>query len=398
MITFEKALDSVLARAKRLGPEMTPLHRAVGCVLAEDVKAGLDMPPFNKSAMDGYALRSTDVKTVPVELKVEGMILPGGAFKKTIQKGRCARIMTGAALPRGADCVVMVENTEKPQEQGYVTILNSPRKWENVCFKGEDIRKGSVVLRKGTLLRPPEIAIAASVGKSKVKIYRRPKAAILNTGDEIVEPGSRRAPEKIYNSNGPMLFSHLSSMNIDVEYLGIARDEEKILKAKIRKALGKDIAILSGGVSMGNYDLVPKALKECGVKEIFHNVRQKPGKPLFFGTKKGKLIFGVPGNPVSTFFVFCTFIKPAIEKMMGNKAKLDIRRGVLETDFKQRPGKKHFVPARVYEENGALRVEPVPSYHGSADIASVTRANAFMIVEGDVSLVKKNSAVEVLLW
>ncbi|MFC1454002.1 gephyrin-like molybdotransferase Glp [Verrucomicrobiota bacterium] len=427
MITFEEAFARVFTKAKRFEAKAVALHQAVGGVLAENVKAAFPMPPFNKSAMDGYAVRAADVKNVPVALKVEGVILPGKAFAKGIKKGCCAKIMTGAALPRGADCVVMVENTreseaprskaqgifaepsEAPSAQrlaakegkkkGYVRILKKARRWENVCFKGEDIRKGSIVLKKGTLMRPPEVAIAASVGRMELRVYRKPKVAILNTGDEIIEPGRRRSPGKIYNSNGPMLYSHLIAMGIETEYLGIARDKVKELKASVKKGLASDILILSGGVSMGDYDLVPGVLKACGVKEVFHKVSQKPAKPLFFGTRKGTIVFGVPGNPVSTFFVFCAYIRPAIEKMIGKDAGLpQAERGILRVDFRQKPGRKHFVPARAHRENGTLMVAPVSSYHGSADIASVVKANAFMIVDGDISFVKKGEAVEALLW
>lgn len=398
MITFEEAFARVLTKAKRLAAKAAPLHQAAGCVLAENVKATFPMPPFNKSAMDGYALRAADVENVPVTLKVEGIILPGKAFAKGIKKGRCARIMTGAALPRGADCVVMVENTGEGEKTGFVRILKKARRWENVCFKGEDIRKGSIVLKKGTLMRPPEVAVAASVGRMELRVYQKPTAAILNTGDEIVEPGRRRGRGEIYNSNGPMLYSHLIAMGIETEYLGIARDKVKELKAAVKKGLARDMLILSGGVSMGDYDLVPRALKECGVKEVFHKVRQKPAKPLFFGTRKGTIVFGIPGNPVSTFLVFCAYIRPAIEKMIGKDAGLRTERGILRVDFRQKPGRKHFVPAHTYRENGTLMVEPVPSYHGSADIASVVKANAFMIIDRGIAFVKKGETVEALLW
>jgi len=398
MIQFEDALRKILRSARRLNAQKLPLEAAINCVLAEDIKAALDMPPFDKSAMDGYAVRSSDTRVVPAQLKCIGTITPGKSFKKTVAGGLCAKIMTGAAIPSGADAVVMVEYTSEDASSGQVKILKGVKKWENVCFRGEDIKKGRIVLKKGALLRAPEIAIAASLGRARVRVYRRPKVAILNTGDEIVEPPRRRPPGKIYNSNGPMLRAHLAAMNILPRYLGIAADEKARLSAMIKKGLDCDILLLSGGVSMGDCDFVPKVLKSSGVREVFHNVKIKPGKPLFFGTRGKKLIFGIPGNPVSTYLAFLAFIKPAIDIMMGKTPELRFRTGILKDDFRQKPGRKHFVPARVFEEKGTLLVSPVAGYSGSADIASVSKACAFMVVDGSVSSLRRGDAVEVLFW
>ncbi|NOX96940.1 MAG: molybdopterin molybdotransferase MoeA [Nitrospirae bacterium] len=398
MITFEEALKEILRKTKRLEIEELPLVKTKGYVLAENIKAKLDMPPFDKSAMDGYALRSDDLKSVPEKLKCVGIIKAGGGYKKTVKKGECVKIMTGSPLPKGTNGVVMVERTSEDEKRGWIKVLQSIRAGENVCFKGEDIKKGTVVLRKGMLIRETEVSIASSQGRTKVRVYKKPSLAILNTGDEIVEPGNNLTYGKIYNSNGPMLLALLQNKNIKVQYLGIAADKEKSLMRLMRQGLKSDIFLLSGGVSMGDYDLVPEVLKQCGVKEVFHKIQMKPGKPVFFGTKGEKLVFGVPGNPVSTYLTFLVLIKPALDKMMGKTPPLHICRGRLKEDFRQKPGRKHFVPAKVLEEKGQLHVYPVKKYHGSADIASLSQANAFMAIEGKFSFLKKDSLVEIILW
>jgi len=397
MISFEEAFKKVISNARILGIKQLSVDKALGYILAEDIKAERDMPPFNKSAMDGYAVRSADLDLVPARLKCRGIIKAGGQFRKGIKKGECIKIMTGSPLPKGTDSVVMVEYTKK-ENNNRVKILRALKKYENVCFKGEDVQRGSVVLKKGTLVRGPEVAIASGTGRKKVKVFKKPSAAILNTGDEIIEPGNKLGPANIYNSNGPMLLSLLNALGIETNYLGIAGDTKEKLKKAVRQGLKSDIFLLSGGVSAGDYDLAPDILKSCGVKRVFHKVSIKPGKPVFFGTKQDRLIFGVPGNPVSTYLVFLLLIKPTIEKMSGRQAGLFIRRGRLMQDFKQRPGRKHFVPAKAVDKAGKLCVFPVKGYHGSADMASVSRANAFMIIDGRFSFLKKGSRVEVVEW
>jgi len=430
MIEFERALEEVLRRTRRLDIESLSLKEAIGSVLAEDVKSKFDIPSFHKSAMDGYAVCAKDIESAPVDLKCVGEIPAGRFYPGKVKKGECVKIMTGSPLPEGADSVVMIEFTESsppsfilPRKGGggeesevlpldgsetpgdrwgcnLVRILHRVSKGENVCLKGEDIKKGKIVLKKGTVIRAPEVAVLAILGRAKIRGYRRPKASILCTGDELIEPGHRLLKfSHIYNSNGPMLRSLLSSMNIENQYLGIAKDKEEDLREKMKKGLKDDLLILSGGVSMGDYDLVPKVLRSCGVKVIFHKVSIKPGKPILFGLRGRKLIFGVPGNPVSTYLTFLILIKPAIEKMIGKKISLEIVKGIIKTDFRQKPGKrKHFLPVDVKMKHNERQIFPVKTYHGSADIASLLPANGFMVVDADVSFLKKNSKVDIILW
>lgn len=399
MIKFERALQEVLNRTKRLSIESLFLEKAIGSVLAEDIKSKFDVPPFHKSAMDGYAVCAKDLKSVPVDLRAVGTVPAGGFYPGKVKKGECVKIMTGSPLPEGTDSVVMIEFTKDNGKSSRVKIFRGVSKGKNVCLQGEEIEKGKIVLEKGTLIRTPEVAVLAMLGRSEIKGYRRPKVSILCTGDELIEPGYRLKFSHIYNSNGPMICSLLTSMNIKHQYLGIAKDKAKDLKEEIKKGLKDDLFILSGGVSMGDYDLVPRVLRGCGVRVVFHKVSIKPGKPILFGTKGKTLIFGVPGNPVATYLSFLLLIKPAIDKMMGREISLKTVKGVLKADFRQKPGKrKHFLPVYVKVKNGQKEVFPVKTYHGSADIASLLPANGFMVVDANISFLKKDSRVDVLYF
>ncbi|MBI5573922.1 MAG: molybdopterin molybdotransferase MoeA [Elusimicrobia bacterium] len=397
MISFNEAFKKVLARAKILDTEKLPTDEALGYILAEDIKAKCNIPPFNKSSMDGYAVRCRDLVHIPVRLKCIDIISAGQICKKTVGKGECVRIMTGSPLPKGTDSVVMVEHTKK-NKNGRVEILKNIKQGENISLRGENVRKGKIVLKKGTPIRAPEVSVISALGAIKVKVYRKPTAAIINTGNEIIEPGNDLIKGKIYNSNGPMLSSLLKKMNVQVAYRGIVGDEEKKLKKAIVEEMKNDILLVSGGVSVGDYDLVPSILNLCGVKKIFHTVKIKPGKPVFFGIKGRKIIFGIPGNPVSAYLIFLVMIKPAIEKMMGMTPGLNIKSGILKIDFRQHPGRKHFVPAFVIDNKNQISVLPISDYRGSADIGSLSKANAFMIVNENKSFLKKNSIVKLLLW
>lgn len=413
MLELEEAIGEVLGRTRRRSAKMVALEEAVGSVLAEDIVAPFDMPPFNKSAMDGYAVSSKDISSVPVRLRLTGEV-PAGSFSKDVMgKGECVKIMTGSPIPEGADSVVMVEVTsQKPEARSYsshithhtsrvvdyeqIEIYKRVKEGENVCFRGEDIKKGARVLQKGTLIRAIEVSIAASMGKAKIKVYEKPRVAVLITGSEIVEPGRRVGYGKIYNSNGHLIRSLLSSMNLKGEYIGIARDDEKHLTSRIKAGLKHEVLIISGGVSVGDYDLVPRMLKKCQVKGVFHKVSIKPGKPFLFGYKGRTLVFGVPGNPVSTYLDFLVLIRPALSKMMGKDASLGICKGILMSDFHRKKGRKRFVPVSTRMRGNIREVFPVTTYHGSADMVSLISADSFMIVERELSSLKKGSEVDIL--
>ncbi len=392
MVTFEQALKNILKNARVLPIEKAAIEDSVGRILQEDICSGLEMPPFDKSAMDGYAVCSLDTQDAYAGLKCIGIIQAGESFTDRLKRGECVKIMTGAPLPKGADSVVMVENTRVVSER--VKILRPARKGENVCFKGEDIRPGQRVFKKGREISSADVGILAAVGRSFVKVVAQPKAAILNTGGEIVSLGNKLGKNKIYNSNGPMLCALLKSDNINPQFLGIAKDNIIDLKKAVKKGLNADILLISGGVSMGDYDLIPKVLKSSGVKKVFHKVNIKPGKPLFFGVKDKTPVFGIPGNPVSNFLSYFLFVRPAIQKMMGyENCKPRLKDGIIEKKFHSKAGRKHFVLVRIFKKANQYYLTPVFS-HGSADTLSLSRADGFMIVDENSGVIKKNSPVQ----
>ncbi|MBL7071425.1 MAG: molybdopterin molybdotransferase MoeA [Candidatus Omnitrophica bacterium] len=396
MIEFEQALKLILRNSKELGAETVLVDNSVGRSLAEDVYSKLQMPPFNKSAMDGYALKAIDVTDSHVRLKCVGFIEAGQTFRKRVRRGECVKIMTGAPLPQDTDSVVMVEETRRFGE--LVGIARAVKRGQNVCVQGEDIKKGEKVLVRRRVISVSDVALLAAVGKKYVKVIKRPEVGVLNTGGEIIPAGRRLPGNKIYNSNGPQLLALLKSDGIRPHFLGIAKDDLRELKKAVRKGLEKDILLISGGVSQGDYDLVPSVLKSLGVKEVFHKIKVKPGKPLFFGKYKNRLIFGIPGNPVSNFLAYLLFIRPALSKMSGGELCEGVfKEGVLTKTFCHKIGRKHFVPAKISKRGSRYYVYPVES-HGSADILALSKANGFMIVDRDCRLVKAKSKIEFITW
>ncbi len=396
MIEYEEALNMILKNAKRLPSEMVPIEESIGRVLDEDIFSQIEMPPFNKSAMDGYALRAEDIKNAPIALKCIGLIQAGDNFRKKIKKGQCVKIMTGAPLPDDTDSVVMVERTKSLGTK--IEILERINKGKNVCMQGEDMKINQKVLKKGDCISRSDLAIIAAAGKKIIKVIKKPSVAILNTGGEIIPVGNPLPKNKIYNSNGPMLCSLLNSDNIPLHFLGIVEDNVNELKKAIQKGLRSNILLISGGVSMGDYDLVPGTLKKLGVKEKFHNIRVKPGRPLYFGTRNNRLVFGIPGNPISNFLAYYIFIRPAIYKMIGYDSYIpELKYGFIKSEYKQKTGRTHFVLAHISKKTGQYNIEPVKS-HGSADISALSKANAFMVVDKEKSVLKKNSKVKFLSW
>ncbi|HDS11439.1 MAG TPA: molybdopterin molybdenumtransferase MoeA, partial [Candidatus Wirthbacteria bacterium] len=299
MISFEQACQLIWQHSSTLGSETILTRQAVGRVLAEAIKSPLALPPFAKSAMDGYAVRLSGKEKYPLQLEVVG-IAPAGisqpGFK--LAAGQACKIMTGAALPKGANTVVRIEDVKT--EGKTITVKQTLTKGMNVCARGEDVKQGALVLPLGQFLRPVEIGILASLGISKVKVYRQPTIALLSTGDELVNPSVEPLPGQIRDTNRPLLLSYLTQRGLVCQDLGIAKDNQRSISEKIAKGLKADILLISGGVSMGDYDLVPQVLSSSGVQQVFHKVQVKPGKPLFFGKTDSTLVFGLPGNPVSS--------------------------------------------------------------------------------------------------
>jgi len=383
---FEDALQIVLDHAPVLDAQETPLAEALGLVLAEDVASDMDMPPFDKSAMDGYAVVAADTANAPVILQVLETIAAGQVAKEEVRPGAASRIMTGAMVPRGANSVVIVENT-RPQGDG-VEILETIAPRKNICWRGEDVRTGQRLLARGTRLRPQEIGVCASAGAVRVRVHRRPVVALLTTGAEIVPPRRKPGPGQIRDSNTSSISAQIAAHRGIYRPLGIAPDEPDQLRAKIRQGLDADVLLLSGGVSMGTYDFVKDCLRKEGVSLLFERVRIKPGKPTVFGIRGDTLVFGLPGNPVSTLVTFETFVSSALRRMMGRSdPRPKFIQAVYEGEDLRRAERRSFRPGVLRFGADGCRVAAV-EYHGSADLAATTRANAFLVVpegEGPVS-------------
>ncbi|MBN2184183.1 MAG: molybdopterin molybdotransferase MoeA [Candidatus Krumholzibacteriota bacterium] len=391
MISFEKALEIVTGSAGLIEREDIPLIESTGRVLAEDIYSDIDMPPFDKSAMDGFACRREDIDSG--RLKIIETVPAGKIPKKTVGKGECSRIMTGGVVPQGADNVVMVENTE--EDDGFVTVTSITSE-RNVCHKGEDLKAGDPVMRRGTVIGSSKIALLASVGIDPVPVFRRPVLGIVATGSELVEPHEKPEGAMIRNSNGYQLCSQAAAAGFDPRYLGIAGDTPDAVGRIIdERAEGIDIFIFSGGVSMGEYDFVPGVLKEKGFDLFFEKVAVKPGKPMVFGKKGNCWVFGLPGNPVSTFILFELFVKPFCFRMMETDY---IHREAVATVSKKisrkKTGRRSHLPVRYSGPGEVSMVE----YHGSAHIGAIAEADGFIAIPESVSGFEAGDRVKVILF
>ncbi|MEN8222512.1 MAG: gephyrin-like molybdotransferase Glp [Acidobacteriota bacterium] len=386
MILSEEAGAIIGSYGKPGEIEELPLLESGGRILAEDICSEIEMPPFNKSAMDGYAVVSDDSSEKFEIIET----IPAGKFpEKKVGKGQCSRIMTGAPLPAGADRVIKVEVTREEGEFMYITG-NDPA--GNVCVRGEDIKTGDRILEKGKIMRAAEIGAAASLGNNRVKVYKKVRAGLITTGSEIREPGEILVPGQIYNSNGYSLSAQLLSSGAEVIEKKIVRDERAELMNELGKMIDNtELSIISGGVSMGEFDLVPEVLEELGVKVHFNKVAVKPGKPTLFGTRGDKVVFGLPGNPVSTFVIFEILVKPLLMRMAGSRYSPVIIKGRLEEGYKRKKTERDFyVP--VFYENGLVHLL---DYHGSAHFVSLIKSNGLLKISRGVSEIPRGEIVDV---
>jgi molybdopterin molybdotransferase len=398
MIDYADALRRVVARAKPLAAESVPLTSSLGRTLAQNVRARAPIPPFAKATMDGYAVRADD--TLPAmggqfaELAVIEDLPAGRIGRKAISRGQAVRIMTGAPLPKGSDAVVMVEDTEKAGSR--VKIFRAVAPGDNIGRAGEDLEKGDLILEKGDLIGPAEVGMLAALGHASIRVSRQPKLSVIATGDEIVEPGQRAGPGCIWNSNGYSLLALALQAGTEASYLGIARDRSSQLKLKIKKAGASDILVISGGVSVGDYDLVKEELRSLGVRPVFWQVRIKPGKPTFFGVRGRQLVFGLPGNPTSAMVTFHLFTRPAIDRMLGRKRPgLRSAHAVLGQDVAVRPGRTQFLRGVLIGEGPALRVDPFPDQM-SGVLRSMVRSRVLIVVPAECSRIERGREVEIL--
>jgi molybdopterin molybdotransferase len=397
MISVDDALKIILANVPAPRVEEVYFESALGLVLAETIRANRDVPPFRRASMDGYALRSADVTTTPVVLKCVGEIRAGADSSVHIQAGEAVAIMTGSAVPEGADAVQMVELTNISANRGTVQIQKSVKPGENVTPQGHEARAGEIALEAGRAVGPAELAVFATFGYNCVRVYARPRVALLATGDELVEVAEIPGPSQIRNSNAYSLSGQLRQMGINPDYLGIARDEKEDLRLRIEEGMKRDVLILTGGASLGEYDFVEEVFKELGLEVLFNKVAMKPGKPTIFARRKDTLVFGLPGNPISTFISFENFVRPALGRICGfGKPELIRVRGKLLKDMKQKPGRTAFLPAWAIWEGAGWTIEPLV-WKGSADIIGFSRSNAAVIFPGERDRLRSGEEVEAML-
>jgi molybdopterin molybdotransferase len=361
-----------------------------GRVLAEDVAADRDYPPFPRSVRDGFAVRAADV---PGELDVIGEVRAGGSFSGVVGAGQAVEIMTGAPLPQGADAVVMIEHAERIG--GRVKIERSAKPGENFGARGIEARQGEAVLKKGQRLGFAEIAALAMVGRERVSVYRKPSVAIIPTGDEVVNVGERPGPFQIRNSNAWSLAAQVARAGGEPRILPIARDNAESTRAAAEAGLKCDLMLLSGGVSAGKYDIVERVLADFGARFFFDRVAIQPGQPLVFGTACGKFFFGLPGNPASTMVTFEVFARAAVELLGGaSETPLPFLRVRLARPFQQKPGLTRFLPARLSADGSSVTPE---RFQGSGDICALARANAFLVTSPDREEWREGEDIRVLL-
>jgi molybdopterin molybdotransferase len=383
MISVEEALERILAQVKPLDVVQVPLNKAPGLVLAQDIIAGEDIPPFANSAMDGFALRSKDSKPQegkPPRLRIIGEIAAGYVASGTVEEGTTMRIMTGAPVPQGADSVIQVELTRSEGSGSeWVEILQEVAAGNNIRPAGEDMQRGQKILSAGSEISAWEIGILATAGWVDVPTIRRPRVAILSTGDEIIEVGEALQPGKIRNSNSYLLEAAVSQAGAEPHRLGIARDTVESLREKLSEATQYDLILTSGGVSVGEFDLVKEIMQEQG-KINFWRINMRPGKPVAFGHIGGVPLLGLPGNPVSSAVTFILFGRPLIRKMLGHTRLLKPQVPVtVEDGIKDRSMRRHYVRAHVTWQDGHF-VARTTGNQGSHILTSLLNANALIIV------------------
>jgi len=396
MLTYEEALREVLSQVPEPRVVREPLRKSQGRVLAHPVLADLDLPPFRKSFVDGYAVRSQDTAKAPVKLEVIGVVAAGSQNQPQVEAGKAVQIMTGAAVPPGADAVQMIEKT-RPNGAETVELLEPVSKGENVAAQGNEVRQGDTVLVSGRALGAAETGVLATFGQKEVEVYAAPTVAVIPTGDEIVEVDEKPVFGQIRNSNAHTLWAQCHRLGLDAQVFPVAPDDPERIREVVSQGLQYDLLLFSGGVSMGEYDYVHRILEEEGVSLFVKKAAIKPGKPIVVGRKGDHLIFGLPGNPVSAFVTFELFVRPAVRRWMGfQNPGLPGVRGELTAETRQKPGRKFFKQARTYWQEGGFKVEPIET-KGSADLVAFSLANSLMVLEADVTHLPVGERVEVLL-
>jgi molybdopterin molybdotransferase len=380
-----------------------PIQDAFGHVLAESITSTINMPLFNKSAMDGFAFRFGDLSEGN-SFKIVAMIQAGKTPNVKIAANECVWIMTGAPVPDDCDTVIPIEDTQvmrssdttsntSPEVNQEVRFMSPPRRGQHMAILGEDIKEGDVALKAGHLLQHHDVAVLATVGRATVKVYRPPSVAFAATGEELVEPGNPLQPGMIYNSNAYALWSQIKQTNATAEYIGVIKDTREDLREKLTEGLKHDILVLSGGVSMGEYDYVPDILAELGVEIQFHKVMIKPGRPTLFGVCGDTLVFGLPGNPLATIYSFMLYTAPAIRHWQHHPNPFGFRyKGELMEPVTKKSGRTQLVPCELELIDGRYQLYPRKT-HGSADLFSVSGAKALAIIPAAAREAKRGETV-----
>jgi molybdopterin molybdotransferase len=386
-LSFEDARHVVEQHAREVRPggtETVGLLASRGRVLAQDVVADRDFPPFRRAMRDGYAVRAADLARLPGTLQVVGEIKAGAAVEDVpleIAPGQAAGIMTGAPAPDGADAVVMIEYTNLKADR--VTITRGVASGDNIVPVGLEAQKGQTLLQPGIRMDYASIGLAASVGVGSLSVYRRPRIAILSTGDELVEINAQPGPHQIRNSNSYSLAAQVEAAGGEAKILSVARDERSHLRALIEQGLQSDLLLLSGGVSMGKYDLVEQVLAEFGAEFFFTGAQIQPGRPVVFGRAQGRYVFGLPGNPISTMVTFELFAKPMLEALAGMTPRpLQFLHARLNNELAVKTGLRRFLPGFLSGEFENVAVK-LAGWHGSGDVAAMGRSNCYIVIPED---------------
>ena len=435
LISVEEARRIVLAQATTLGSERARLEDGIGRVLAQDLVAETSLPPFDNSAMDGYAIHSSDTagasREQPVKLRLVGEVAAGEVRERAVSRGEAVKIMTGAPLPPGADSVVALEEARLRSDghQGQAEWPGSHRARHSVAATmaatapeprrasgrgeqveifgevppgrhvrnvGEDIKTGEAALAAGTRIQLQHVGLLASLGYAEVPVFRVPSVAVLATGSELIEIGEALAPGKIRNSNSLTLLTLLRGLGLRAADLGIVTDDYALIRRRLEDAARRDVVLISGGVSVGAHDLVKTVLREMGMETLFWRVNMKPGKPLLFGRLRNSVIFGLPGNPISCVVCFSEFITPYVRKVMGEEHPTHgLVHARLTQPLRKKEPKTLLLTAQLREEAGSLVVTPTPQ-QGSGMLSSLAQANAFIVVPEDIMELEVGSLVEVL--
>ena len=397
MISVDEALRKILTNLPPPAFEEIDFRDAFGRVLAEPVTATCDIPPFSKSVVDGYALRSCDLHALPAGLELVGEVRAGDTGSLRLGPGQAIAVMTGAPVPGGADAVQMIEHTAMPDHSTRIIILKGVQAGENIVPAAAEASLGQLVLGQGRLLGPAETAVLATFGRLRVRVYRKPSVAVMATGDELVEVDQSPRPHSIRNSNSSCLAAQLQLLGLKGEYIGIARDDRDHLRERLKTGLLRDVLLVSGGVSVGAYDHVEEIFRESGLEVVFSRIAVRPGKPTVFARGDGKLVFGLPGNPLSTLVSFELFVRAALGRLCGF-ARPDLPRiqGSLLSRMKQRGGRTAFLPALVSWRPEGWQVKPL-TWKGSSDIIGFSGANGLVIFPADRELMEAGDKVEALL-